>query len=136
KILGYTLANDVSAWDIERENPLYLAQSKIYTAACSLGPMIVTPDELGDPKSLEMTCRVTRGGNTIFEGSVSTAKLGRTIDTLIEFLMRANPVPSGTVLMTGTGIIVTEAAALAQGDTVSISVPQIGELENAVTKLK
>ncbi|MCS6953691.1 MAG: fumarylacetoacetate hydrolase family protein, partial [Bryobacteraceae bacterium] len=31
KVLGYTLANDVSAWDIERENPLYLPQSKVYT---------------------------------------------------------------------------------------------------------
>src|SRR6185436_9151641 len=36
KILGYTLANDVSAWDIERENALYLPQSKVYTACCAL----------------------------------------------------------------------------------------------------
>ena len=43
---GYTLANDVSAWDIERENPLYLPQSKVYTACCSLGPVIVTADEI------------------------------------------------------------------------------------------
>ena len=34
KVLGYTLANDVSAWDIERENPLYLPQSKMYACAC------------------------------------------------------------------------------------------------------
>src|SRR4029077_9401885 len=40
KILGYTLANDVSAWDIERENALYLPQSKVYTACCALGPVI------------------------------------------------------------------------------------------------
>ena len=41
-IFGYTLANDVSAWDIERENALYLPQSKVYTACCALGPVIVT----------------------------------------------------------------------------------------------
>ena len=35
-ILGYTLANDVSARDIERDNPLYLPQSKVYTASCAL----------------------------------------------------------------------------------------------------
>jgi 2-dehydro-3-deoxy-D-arabinonate dehydratase len=132
RILGYTLANDVSAWDIERENPLYLAQSKIYTASCALGPVIVTPDELGDPKNLNMTCSVTRGGNKIFEGSVSTSKLGRSIDTLIEFLLRANPAPAGTVLMTGTGIIATHEAALAAGDVVSIGVAEIGELVNPV----
>src|SRR5258708_22758528 len=38
RIVGYTLANDVSAWDIERENALYLPQSKVYTACCALGP--------------------------------------------------------------------------------------------------
>ena len=41
-IVGYTLANDVSAWDIERENALYLPQSKVYDRCCALGPVIVT----------------------------------------------------------------------------------------------
>ena len=41
-ILGFTLANDVSAWDIERENPLYLPQSKVYNGCFSFGPVIVT----------------------------------------------------------------------------------------------
>ncbi len=49
EFLGYTLANDVSAWDIERENPLYLTQSKVYTNACELGPVIVTPNEIPEP---------------------------------------------------------------------------------------
>jgi 2-keto-4-pentenoate hydratase/2-oxohepta-3-ene-1,7-dioic acid hydratase in catechol pathway len=38
----------------------------------------------------------------------------------------------GTVLLTGTGIIVTESAALAEGDVVSIRVARIGELANPV----
>src|SRR6185436_16837428 len=59
RILGYTLANDVSAWDIERENALYLPQSKVYSACCALGPVIVTADELTDPYKLEMTCSIT-----------------------------------------------------------------------------
>jgi 2-dehydro-3-deoxy-D-arabinonate dehydratase len=130
KILGYTLANDVSAWDIERENPLYLPQSKTYTACCSLGPVIVTADEVPDPRALEMTCTITRGKTTTFSGSTSTAKLGRKIETLIEFLMRANEVPAGSVVMAGTGIIVTQEAALAEGDVCTISVPQFGELKN------
>ncbi len=49
QVLGYTLGNDVSAWDIERENPLYIPQSKIYTGSCALGPVIVTADEITDP---------------------------------------------------------------------------------------
>ena len=130
-ILGFTLANDVSAWDIERENALYLPQSKVYSACCALGPVIVTADELWDPYKLEMTCTVTRDGVTRFHGSVSTARLHRKLETLIEYLLRANPVPAGSVLLTGTGIIVTEDAALAPGDTVSIHIPEIGELSNS-----
>ncbi|MEZ5354871.1 MAG: fumarylacetoacetate hydrolase family protein [Bryobacteraceae bacterium] len=135
-ILGYTLANDVSAWDIERENPLYLPQSKVYNACCSLGPVIVTPDELTDPYSLDMTCTITRAGEQIFSGSVNTSKLSRKIESLIEYLFRANTVPSGSVLCTGTGIIVKEEHALAPGDIVTIRVPQIGELSNPAVLLE
>jgi 2-dehydro-3-deoxy-D-arabinonate dehydratase len=130
RILGYTLANDVSAWDIERENPLYLPQSKIYAGACALGPVMVTPDELPVPYELEMTCSIARGGWEIFSGSVSTAALNRKLDVLIEFLLRSNPVPAGSVLLTGTGIIVGEDAALEPGDVVTIRAPGIGELVN------
>jgi 2-dehydro-3-deoxy-D-arabinonate dehydratase len=129
-IVGYTLANDVSAWDIERENALYLPQSKIYSACCALGPVMITADELPDPYNLEMTCTITRDGREIFAGSVSTSKLHRKFETLIEYLRRANHTPAGTVLLTGTGIIVPEEAALAPGDVVSIRIPEIGELTN------
>jgi 2-dehydro-3-deoxy-D-arabinonate dehydratase len=130
RILGYTLANDVSAWDIERENALYLPQSKIFSACCALGPVIVTADQLPDPYKLEMTCAITRNGSPIFEGRISTSRLHRKFETLVEFLLRSNPVPAGSVLLTGTGIIVTEEAALVPGDTVSIRIPEIGELSN------
>lgn len=129
-ILGYTIANDVSAWDIERENPLYLPQSKVYTACCSLGPWFVTTDELADPYSLDMKCTVQRGNAVIFEGAVNTSKLGRKVEQLVEYLLRANPVPAGSVLLTGTGIIAPQEAALAEGDVVSISVSGIGTLSN------
>ncbi|MDX1982016.1 MAG: fumarylacetoacetate hydrolase family protein [Bryobacteraceae bacterium] len=132
KVLGYTVANDVSAWDIERENPLYLPQSKVYTACCALGPWIVTPDEFGDPYNKEVTCTITRGDQTIFSGKTSTSLLHRRIETLIEYLYRANPVPSGSVLCTGTGIIVKEDSALQAGDVCSITIEGIGELSNPV----
>jgi len=129
-IVGYTLANDVSAWDIERENALYLPQSKVYTACCSLGPVMVTADELTDPYNLHMTCEIIRDGTVRFSGSTSTAKLHRKIETIVEYLVRSNPVPCGSVLCTGTGIIVTEEVALAPGDVVRIRVREIGELSN------
>ena len=134
RILGYTIANDVSAWDIERENALYLPQSKVYNACCALGPVIVTADELEDPYALEMTCTILRGAETRFTGSVSTAKLHRKLETLVEYLLKSNAVPAASVVLTGTGIIVTEDAALQAGDRVEITVTGIGTLSNtAVT---
>src|ERR1017187_4309634 len=68
RILGYTLANDVSAWDIERENPLYLPQSKTFSGCCALGPVMVTADEITNPRALTLSCAITRNSQTIFSG--------------------------------------------------------------------
>jgi 2-dehydro-3-deoxy-D-arabinonate dehydratase len=133
-LLGYTLANDVSAWDIERENALYLPQSKVYNCGCALGPVIVTADSIADAYKLLMSCTIERQGSTTFSGSVSTSKLHRRFESMIEYLLRANAVPAASVLLTGTGIIVTGEAALAPGDRVDIEIPEIGKLSNvAVT---
>lgn len=132
-ILGYTLANDVTAWDIARENPLYLTQAKVYCGSCALGPYFVTPDELPDPYSLEITCAVRRDGRTVFSGGFSTSRLNRKIEALVDYLIRGNPAPSGSVLLTGTGIVVSADAALAPGDVVSIRAEGIGELSNPVS---
>ena len=132
-IFGFTLANDVSAWDIERENALYLTQSKVYDRCCALGPVIITAGDIPDPYNLQMTCTVTRSGRVLYHGEVSTGKLHRRLETLLEYLTRANRVPAGAVVLTGTGIIVPQEAALAPGDVVTISVPEIGDLTNTVS---
>jgi 2-dehydro-3-deoxy-D-arabinonate dehydratase len=131
-VLGFTLANDVSAWDIERENPLYLPQSKVYRGCFAFGPVIVTPDEIGDPHALEISCRVERGGREVFAGRANTGQLKRRIPELVGWLLRSNPVRTGTVLSTGTGIIQPMDKGLEEGDVVVISSPEIGELRNPV----
>jgi len=132
RVAGFTLANDVSAWDIERENALYLPQSKVYDCCCALGPVIIPAEQFPDPYSLEMSCVIVRDGKELFSGSINTSKLHRRIETLIEYLMRANRVPAGSVVLTGTGIIVPREAALAPGDIVTITVAEIGALTNTV----
>jgi 2-dehydro-3-deoxy-D-arabinonate dehydratase len=131
-ILGFTLANDVSAWDIERENPLYLPQSKIYRGCFSFGPVIVTPDEVADPHRLTMRCRILRGGEEVFSGETSTERLKRRFAELVGWLLRSNPIATGTVLSTGTGIIQPLEIGLEEGDVVEISCPEIGTLVNPV----
>lgn len=130
KIHGYTLANDVSAWDIERENALYLPQSKIFDACCALGPVIVTADEIANPYDLMMRCTITRDGKQTFSGACSTDKLRRKFEELVEYLLRSNSVPTPVVLLTGTGIIVTEEVALKPGDVTTIEMDEIGSLSN------
>ncbi|MCS7186194.1 MAG: fumarylacetoacetate hydrolase family protein [Armatimonadetes bacterium] len=134
--VAFTLCNDVSAWDIERLNPLYLPQSKIYAGCCAFGPMLVTPEQVGDPYAIVVKCRVIRNGEVIFEGEASTSQLSRRYDELISFLRRDNPVPIGTVLTTGTGIMPPPEAALVEGDIVEIESPQLGKLVNKVRKLE
>jgi 2-dehydro-3-deoxy-D-arabinonate dehydratase len=131
-VLGYTLANDVSAWDIERENPLYLPQSKIYRGCFAFGPWLSTPDEVPDPLGLELTCRVMRKAQELFRGVASTADLRRSYAAMVDCLVHSNPVPTGTVLATGTGIIQPMSAGLEPGDIVSIACPELGELRNPV----
>jgi len=133
--VAFTLCNDVSAWDIERANPLYLPQSKIYAGCCSFGPMLVTAEQIADPYSIVVRCRVIRGDEVVFEGEANTAQLSRRYEDLIAFLRRDNPIPIGTVLTTGTGIMPPPEAALREGDIVEIESPQLGKLVNRVRKL-
>lgn len=134
EILGYTISNDVSAWDIERENPLYLPQSKIFLGCCALGPVFVTASEI-DPYNLNVTCNIIREGSSIFEGSVHTSLIKRTFKELNEYLYRDNFVPIGTIVSTGTGIMVPNEYALQGGDRVEIKIDGIGVLSNPVKQL-
>lgn len=135
EIVGFTLCNDVSAWDLERENPLYLTQSKIFTGCCAIGPMLVTPDEIPDPYGIEITCRILRGETVVYEGSANTSQLARKLDELNEYLYRHNPIPPGTVVSTGTGIMVPNDRCLMHGDIVEISAPKLGVLRNPALQL-
>jgi 2-dehydro-3-deoxy-D-arabinonate dehydratase len=131
-ILGFTLANDVSAWDIERDNPLYLPQSKIYNGCFAFGPVIVTPDELPEPYAIALHCRVLRGGREVFAGEATTGQLKRRFEELAGWLLRSNEIRTGTILSTGTGIIQPLGSGLEEGDVVVLSSPQLGELRNPV----
>ena len=135
RILAYTVADDVSAWDIERENPLYLPQSKIFQGCCALGPYLVTPDEAGSPYELTVIGRIHRQGHVIFDDRAETSRIKRKLEELVSYLRRDNPVPAGTVICTGTGVIVSAEHALQEGDIVEVEVPGVGLLKNPARRL-
>jgi len=129
--LAVTIGNDVSSRDIEGTNPLYLPQAKIYANACSLGPALLAPTDWSVPFDIELRI-LDRSGELVFAEETSTANMRRSIDELVEFLRRDNPVPAGTVLLTGTGIVPPDNVSLAPGQSVEIRVPGIGTLRNPV----
>lgn len=131
-VVAFTACNDVVARDIERDGPEYASQARIYRGGCALGPCLVTPEEIEDPRALQVRCSILRAGKAIFSEATSTARLARSVDTLVTWLLRDNPVPAGTVLSTGTGIPVPDDAALANGDQVEVEVQGIGRLSNPV----
>lgn len=134
RIVGYTVGNDLSAWDIERANPLFLPQSKIFAGCFAMGPVLATPREVGDPHALDLACRISRNRALVFEGRVNTGEMKRRCPDLVAWLVRDNPVPPGTVLSTGTGILVPDEHALREGDVIEIQIAKIGTLRNTVKR--
>jgi 2-dehydro-3-deoxy-D-arabinonate dehydratase len=131
-VIGWTLGNDLSSRDIEGENPLYLPQAKVFSRSCSLGPALVWNTGYEIPSEWTITLTIRRGTETAFTGSVSLRQLRRSIEELVSYLCRDNPVPDGTVLMTGTGIVPPDAFTLQPGDIVEIGLQEIGVLCNPI----
>ena len=131
-VVGYTIGNDMSARDIEIENPLYVPQAKFYRGGCALGPCILLADAAPDPKTLEIEMRIHRGDILIFQGKTSVAQMKRGFEELIDYLFRENDFASGVFLLTGTGIVPPDNVTLQSGDTIEIEIPPIGLLRNVV----
>jgi len=132
-LVGYTVGNDVSARDIEGDNPLYLPQAKVYNQSCALGPVITLADGL-DPKNTAIRMEIHRGGEVVFQGQTSTASIIRPFAELIEYLWRENDFPQGVFLLTGTGIVPPEDVKLQDGDEVAITIEGVGTLINPVVQ--
>jgi len=58
----------------------------------------------------------------------------RSFAELVGYLLRDNPLPAGSVLLTGTGIVPPDDVSLQPGQTVAIRIPGIGTLVNSVRR--
>jgi 2-dehydro-3-deoxy-D-arabinonate dehydratase len=134
KLVGYTIGNDVSARDIEGENPLYLPQAKVYDHCCALGPVLTLAGGLPPPDHVAIRLHIERGGRSVFEGTTSLAQMARPPEDLVAWLGRDNSFPNGVILLTGTGIVPPDDFTLAPDDLVSIEISGIGRLTNMVER--
>ena len=131
RILGYTIGNDVSSREIEAANPLYLSQAKVYAGACAIGPAVYVPAH--EPQGFMIYMRISdEHGVVLYEGRTTTGQMVRSFEELVSWLLKDNPVPPGSVLLTGTGLVPPDSFTLLPGHWVEIHVPEIGTLVNPV----
>jgi 2-dehydro-3-deoxy-D-arabinonate dehydratase len=131
EITGYTIGNDVSSRDIEGANPLYLPQAKVFAGACAIGPAVLVTEDPSPVFEVELRI-LDASGAELFRATTSTSRMKRGFADLASWLVRDNPVPSGSVLLTGTGLVPPDDFSLAPGHIVQIRVPGIGTLRNDV----
>lgn len=130
-IAGYTVVNDVTARDIqERHRQWFLGKS--LPRATPIGPVVVTPDELGELDDLQITCRVNdelRQTARLHDMIFGVAETISIVSAIVP-LLRGDIISMGTP--SGVGIGFTPPRYLADGDTVVCAIEGIGELRNVI----
>lgn len=130
-VWGYTIVNDVSARDLQDLHQQFF-KGKSLDGSCPMGPMIVTPDEVGDPHNLRLSLRVN--GETMQDSN--TSDLVFNIPTLLAVLSRGMTLEAGDILATGTpsgvGMGRTPPTYLRPGDVMEAEIEKIGVLRNRV----
>lgn len=128
-VLGYTVANDVSAREIQHGDGQWV-RGKSLDTFCPLGPAIVTADEIPDPQNLALCCRV----NGVPMQDSTTREMIFGVAHLISFLSQAFTLLPGDLILTGTphgvGAARNPQVFLGNGDVVECEIEGIGRLRN------
>lgn len=131
-IAGFTLMNEGSVRDWLRHARFNVTQGKNFERSGSLGPWMVTTDELSRKDALHLTTRV----NGEVRQDDTTANLLFPFDYLVSYLSTFMRLQPGDVIATGTptgaGARFEPPKYLKPGDVVEVSVPEIGTLVNPV----
>jgi 2-keto-4-pentenoate hydratase/2-oxohepta-3-ene-1,7-dioic acid hydratase in catechol pathway len=130
-VFGYTVLNDVTMRDLQREDRQWL-RAKGSDRFAPMGPVVVTADEIPDPGALGMRSSVN--GETW--QSSSTAEMIFDVPTIVAFTSRTITLEPGDVIATGTpagvGHYQTPPRYLADGDVMRCEIDGIGFIENPV----
>ncbi|MEV0555150.1 alpha/beta fold hydrolase [Streptomyces sp. NPDC050597] len=129
-VWGYTLINDVTARDLQRDHKQWFIGKSLDTF-CPMGPWAVSADEI-DIEDLQLQTRV----NDELRQDANTSQLIFDVPTIIETLSAGITLEPGDVIATGTpvgvGIGFDPPRYLTTGDRVVVSAPGLGELTNVI----
>jgi 2-keto-4-pentenoate hydratase/2-oxohepta-3-ene-1,7-dioic acid hydratase in catechol pathway len=120
-ILGYTIANDVTARDLQRRDGQW-TRGKGFDTFCPLGPWIDTDF---DPTDALITCQV----NSEMRQMGSTRDMVFSVRQLIAFASSIMTLEPGDVILTGTP---SGVGPLHPGDVVEVTIERLGTLRNPV----
>jgi 5-carboxymethyl-2-hydroxymuconate isomerase len=130
-VLGYTVANDVSARDVQLSEGQWI-RGKSFDTFCPIGPSVVTADEVADPQALALRTRVN--GETVQDSSTSEMIFG--VAELLAYCSRSFTLERGDLLLTGTpwgcGEFGEPKRSLAAGDVMETEVEGLGTLRNPI----
>ena len=130
-VFGYTVANDVTARDLQRSERQW-TRAKSLDGFCPLGPVLLTADEVADPQRLKLTTKVN--GETMQDSTTAEMLFG--VAKLLSWCSHGFAFEPGDLLLTGTpwgvGAYMDPRRFLAPGDEVEVSVEGIGSLRNPV----
>ncbi len=131
-VFGYTVVNDVSAREVQRQHGQQWFKGKSLDGLCPMGPWIVTADELKDPADLRVTTRV----NGAVKQDSSTRHMYFKIPRIIAELSAGLTLEPGDVISTGTpegvGQARTPPEFLKAGDVLETEIAGIGMLRNRI----
>lgn len=131
-VFGYTVANDISARDLQRGHGGQWFKGKSLDGSCPLGPVIVTRDEIPDPQVLDVRCRVN--GETMQNANTRTQIF--TVARVIAELSRGLTLLPGDLILTGTpegvGFARNPPIFLKDGDVLETEISRIGTMRNTV----
>ncbi|MET1005537.1 MAG: fumarylacetoacetate hydrolase family protein [Propionibacteriaceae bacterium] len=123
-IFGYTIANDVTARDLQKRDGQW-ARAKGYDTFCPLGPWITTHQTLDEVADLRI--RTTLDG--VEKQNGSTNLMVFSVAELVEYISSYTTLLPGDVILTGTPAGV---GLMVPGQEVSIEIEGIGTLTNTV----
>jgi acylpyruvate hydrolase len=128
-VAGAMPFNDVSARDLQLQNPLWTSGKAIDTFA-PCGPALVTLDEIGDLGALELHTRIN--GEVLQQGTTASLIFGPA--ELVAWLSRTITLLPGDIIATGTpaGVGAARGRFLRDGDTVEVEIDRLGTLVNSV----
>lgn len=133
-VFGYTVINDVSAREVQRQHGQQWFKGKSLDGSCPMGPWIVTADEVADPHALRVRCLV----NGVTKQDANTRQMYFRIPRIIAELSAGLTLEPGDVISTGTpegvGHARTPPEFLAPGDLLETEVEGIGVLKNRIVK--